>query len=155
MSFGKSILRGSVRRYPRLIGPDGDLDLVPVRVLEKGGVGPRAVRALVARVADADAARFDPVLPGRLDRDDAQGREAQQPEPGLGVVLAGDEEDRFGDAPADRLILLEMPSPAQRGQHRVVEGGTAVEIADLQEDVVEHWTGEAIGASPGKAARSA
>src|SRR5213080_113312 len=100
---------GSAGPAPVSVGADGDLDLVPVRVLEKGGVGARSVRALLARIADADAARFDPVLPGRLDRDDAQCREAQQSEAGLRLVLAGDEEDRFGDAPADRLVLLEMP----------------------------------------------
>jgi hypothetical protein len=53
-------------------------------------------------------------------------------------VLAGDEEDGFGNAPADRLVLLEMASPTQRGQHRVIEGGATVEVANLQEDVVEH-----------------
>jgi hypothetical protein len=53
-------------------------------------------------------------------------------------VLGGDEEDGFGDAPADRLILLEMAPPSQRGQHRVIEGGAAVEVANLQEDVVKH-----------------
>ena len=110
------------------------------------------MRALLARVGDAGTARFHPVLPGRLDGDDPERREAQQAEAGLGIVLAGDKEDRFGDAPADRLILLEMPPPAQRGQHRVVEGGGPVEIADLQEDVVKHQAAEAIGVTRGMSA---
>src|SRR5215203_3194801 len=121
-----------------LVGADADLDLVPVRVTEKGGIGARPVRALLAGIGDADAARFHPILPGRLHRDDSQRREAQQAEARRRIVLAGDEEDGLGDAPADRPVLLEMASPPQRGQHRVVEGGAAVEIADLQEDVVEH-----------------
>ena len=61
-----------------------------------------------------------------------------RPKPGLRRVVGGDEEDGFGDAAADGLVLLVVAPPAQRGQHRVVERGTAIEVADLQEDVVKH-----------------
>jgi hypothetical protein len=59
-------------------------------------------------------------------------------------MVRGGEEDRFGNSPADRLILLEMPSPAQWSEHRVIEGGAAVEVGDLQEDVVQHLGRQAI-----------
>src|SRR4051794_16483107 len=52
--------------------------------------------------------------------------------------MVGDEEDRFGDPPADRPVFLEMASPTERRQEGVVERGAGLEIRDLQEDVVQH-----------------
>ena len=88
--------------------------------------------AALARIADADAARFDPVLPGGLDRDDPERREAQQSEPRLRLVMGGDEENGFGDAPAHGFVLLEVTPPPEGGEHRVVEGRAAVEVGDLE-----------------------
>ena len=74
------------------------------------------------------------------------------PKPGLRVVVVGDEEDRFGDSPADRPVLLEMAPPAKGREQRVVERGAPLEIGDLQEDVVQHRGREAIRATAGRSA---
>src|ERR1700733_5539245 len=107
----------------RSIGADGDLDLVTVGVLEKCRVGAGAVGATFARLGDAGAAGADAVLVGRLHRDDAEPAHAEQAVSRLRVVVGGDEEHRFRDAPTDRFVLVEMAPPTQRGEHRVVERG--------------------------------
>src|SRR6478609_7221039 len=112
---------GADSKESALVGPDGDLDLVPVGVLDERRVGAGAMRAPLARVADVDATRPHRPLPGRLDGDDPEPGEAEQPETRLGLVVSGDEEDRLGDSPADRFVLLEMAPPTERGEHRVVE----------------------------------
>ena len=40
---------------------------------------------------------------------------------------------------------LEMAPPAERREQRVVEGGAALEVGDLQEDVVQHRGGRLYG----------
>ncbi len=52
--------------------------------------------------------------------------------------MRGDEEDRLGDSPADRLVLLEMAPPPKGREHRVVERRAAIEVGGLKEDVVKH-----------------
>src|SRR5215217_9371860 len=104
-----------------LVGPDRDLYLVPVRVLEESRVGAGAVGTALARLGDLDATGAHPAFPGGLHRDDAEPRKADQTETGLGLMVGGYEEDRLGDAPADRFVLLEMAPPAKGRKQRVVE----------------------------------
>ena len=105
---------------------------VPVGVAQKSRVGTGAVGAALAGLADGGAARGHALLPRGLHGDDAQPGEAEQAEAGFGRMVGGDEEDRFGDAPADRLVLLEVAAPAKRRQQRVVEGRAPLEVGDLQ-----------------------
>jgi hypothetical protein len=53
-------------------------------------------------------------------------------------VLAGDEEDRLGDAPAHRLVLVEVAAPSERSEQGVIEVGAALQVGDLDEQVVDH-----------------
>src|SRR5690349_8297377 len=102
-----------------LIGPDGDLDLVAVGVLEESRERARAVGAAFARLRDARAAGFHPVFVGRLHRDDAEPGDAEQAVTRVRAMVGGDEEDRFGDAVADRFVLIEVSPPTEWGEHRV------------------------------------
>src|SRR5262249_23095853 len=109
------------RSAPPLVGPDRDLDLVPVRVLEEGRVGAGTVGAPLAGPEPLGPTGTHPAFPGCLASHDPQPGEAEQAEPGLGLVVGSDEEDWFGDAPADRFVLLEVAPPAKGREQRVVE----------------------------------
>src|SRR6476469_5366792 len=115
-----------------LVGPDRDLDLIPVRVLEKSRVGAGAVGAPFAWLGNADAAGVHALFPGRLDGDDAEAGEAEQSEARPGLVVRRDEEDRFGDAPANGFVLLEVTPPAKGREQRVVERRAPLEVGYLQ-----------------------
>src|SRR5919106_4040719 len=116
---------------PRLVTAHRHLDFVPVGVAQERRVGAGAVRAPLTRLADPLAAVGNALLPGGLDRDDAEAGEAEQAEARLRRMVRGDEEDRLGDTPPDRLVLLEVAPPAQRREQRVVEGRAPLEVGDL------------------------
>src|SRR3954464_8646426 len=124
--------RQAPARWRASVGPDGDLDLVPVRVLEKGRVGTRAVGAALAGLRDHGAAAVHAACPSRLDGDDPERGEAEQAKARLRLMVEGDEEDGFGDAPTDRFVLLEVAPPAERGKQRVEERATPIEVGNLQ-----------------------
>ena len=56
----------------------------------------------------------------------------------LWAVLAGDEEARLSDAPPHRVVLVDMAAPSERAEQGVIEVGAALQVGDLDEQVVDH-----------------
>ena len=94
-----------------------------------------------------------PALPGRLDGDDAEAGEAEQAEAGLGSWWAAMKKTGLAMPQPIVSSSLEVAPPAQRRQQRVVEGGAALEIGDLEEDVVQHRAGGYTRRGAGKSVR--
>src|SRR4051794_38685959 len=117
-----------------------DLDTEAVGIQQIGRVIARPVARAGPRSAVAAAAGGERRLirgvhrgaPVRGDRDVPEARPRPLP--------AGDDpQPRLVDAVGDRGLAVDDPPPAERVEERVVEARGALQVGDLEADVVEHF----------------
>src|SRR5262249_24596756 len=120
------------------VARDRDLDPVTVRIADVGRVvgatvlGPRTGGPVVA------SAGRNRALPGRPHRRGPAGGEADVAAAGDRGPLRRREEHRPNDPPADPLLLRDLAAPAKRPEQSVVEASAALEMGNIDTDVVDH-----------------
>src|SRR4051812_40464859 len=119
-----------------------DLDTQAVGVQQVRRVVPGAVAGPGSRIAVAAAARGERRLERGVDRGTSVRRYGDVAEARPGPLAAGDDpQPRLVDAVGDRGLPVDDPPPAERVEERVVEARGALQVGDLEADVVEHVSG--------------